>query len=278
VGHMGWYEPRLPHPDHAAVLACTWTARPNGRHRLVPDACMDLLCVWRSGDTPTHPDIWLCGPERSAWTFELPPGTIAAGVRFRPGCASLAFGLDASSLLDRRARFDDVVGRTAADAVRDRLADRDDLSDRASAFEMALSPWLTSIDGEEQRFVDRMTELLVRSPRVAQTDLAATAGITPRHLHRRLQQRFGHGAAMLGRQLRFQRFLAVNEQAMGRSSRPLAALATAAGYADQAHLSRDCRAITGLTVRTFLDEWFPTFPDMSDPFKTAEPLAATMGS
>eukprot|EP01036_Dinobryon_divergens_P036340 gene36340-47297_t len=65
---MGWYEPRLPYPDHSPVLACVWTARPKGRHRLVPDACMDLLCVWRSdehAERSAAPDIWLCGPERT---------------------------------------------------------------------------------------------------------------------------------------------------------------------------------------------------------------------
>lgn len=274
---MGWYEPRTPRPDLAPVLACVWTARPTGRHRLVPDACMDLLCIWRSDDAERPPDIWLCGPERTAWTFELPPGAVAVGVRFRPGCASLAFGIDASSMLDRRVRFDDVVGHDAADRVRTAIAGTDDLDERASAFEAALAPWLGAVERDELVFVDSMTDLLVRSPRVPQSELATTAGVTPRHLHRRLLHTFGHGSAMLGRQLRFQRFLAVRERSAGTTVRSLAELASAAGYADQAHLSRDCRALTGLTVRRFLDQWFPTFPDMSDPFKTAAPLVATMG-
>ncbi len=237
---------------------------------------MDLLCIWRSDGAESTPDIWLCGPERTAWTFELPPATVAVGVRFRPGCASLAFGIDASSMLDRRVRFDDVVGHDTADRVRAAIAGFDDLDERASAFETALTPWLRSVDPGALAFVDSMTDLLVRSPRVLQSELAAAAGITPRHLHRRLLQTFGHGSAMLGRQLRFQRFLAVREQSAGNTARSLAELAGAAGYADQAHLARDCRALTGLTVRRFLDEWFPTFPDMSDPFKTGVPLAATM--
>ncbi len=277
---MGWYEPRRPRADLASVLACAWTARPTGRHRLVPDACMDLLCIWRDHDPVVTPDIWLCGPERTAWTFELPPVAVAVGVRFRPGCASLAFEVDASSMLDRRVRFDDVVGLDAADRVRAAIAaiaGIDGLDERASAFEAALAPWLRDVDRDELAFVDSMTDLLVRSPRVAQSHLATTAGITPRHLHRRLLRTFGHGSAMLGRQLRFQRFLAVREQASDAATWSLAELAAAAGYADQAHLSRDCRALTGLTVRNFLDQWFPTFPDMSDPFKTAAPLVATMG-
>ena len=259
------------------MLACVWTARPTGRHRLVPDACMDLLCIWRSDGAEHPPDIWLCGPERTAWTFELPPGTVAVGVRFRPGCASLVFDVDASSVLDRRVRFDDVVGLDAADRVRAAISGVDDLDGRASAFEAALASWLRSVDPDALAFADSMTDLLVRSPRVPQSELATTARVTPRHLHRRLLHTFGHGSAMLGRQLRFQRFLAVREQDVDTTTRSLAELASAAGYADQAHLSRDCRALTGLTVRRFLDQWFPTFPDMSDPFKTAAPLVATMG-
>ena len=95
-------------------------------------------------------------------------------------------------------------------------------------------------------------------------------------MRRRLLQTFGHGSAMLGRQLRFQRFLAVREDAASSRTVSIAELASAAGYADQAHLSRDCRALTGLTVRSFLADYFPTFPEMSDPFKTSIPLAATI--
>ena len=56
----------------------------------------------------------------------------------------------------------------------------------------------------------------------------------------------------------------------------LAEMALAAGYADQSHLTRDCRAITGLTPAAFLADYFLTFPDMSDPFKTPTPLAAKL--
>ena len=61
----------------------------------------------------------------------------------------------------------------------------------------------------------------------------------------------------------------------------LAGLAADAGYADQAHLGRECRAITGETptalVATLPDTSVETIPDLgtlggvgaSDPFKTA---------
>jgi AraC-like DNA-binding protein len=56
---------------------------------------------------------------------------------------------------------------------------------------------------------------------------------------------------MLRRILRFQRFLTA-----ARTSRPgrqLAALAADAGYADQAHLTRESRELSGSTPAALLD-------------------------
>jgi AraC-like DNA-binding protein len=55
---------------------------------------------------------------------------------------------------------------------------------------------------------------------------------------------FGYGPKTLDRVLRLQRFLALGraEPAAG-----LARLAADAGYADQAHLGHECRALAGAT-------------------------------
>jgi methylphosphotriester-DNA--protein-cysteine methyltransferase len=100
-------------------------------------------------------------------------------------------------------------------------------------------------------------------------------GITSRQLHRRSLRSFGYGTAMVARLVRFQRFLALVEST-GRSAKSLSAYAVEAGYSDHAHLARDCRSIAGQTPTAFLDDYFPTFPDMSDPYKTTDPLTATM--
>ena len=71
--------------------------------------------------------------------------------------------------------------------------------------------------------------------------LAEGAAITERQLHRRFVQAVGYGPKRLQRVLRFQSFLALcRAQHAG-----LAALALRAGYADQAHLSREARILAG---------------------------------
>ena len=82
---------------------------------------------------------------------------------------------------------------------------------------------------------------------------------------------------MLARLSRLQRFLAISST--GRcagGATPLGQLAVDAGYCDQAHLTRECRPISGLTPVQLLRQYAPTFPDMSDPFKTSERFDISM--
>ncbi|WP_435823673.1 helix-turn-helix domain-containing protein, partial [Micromonospora haikouensis] len=72
-------------------------------------------------------------------------------------------------------------------------------------------------------------------------------GLTPRALHRRCQALFGYGPKTLARILRMRRALA-----LARAGTPLAEVAAASGYADQAHLSRDVRDLAGVAPAALL--------------------------
>ena len=74
--------------------------------------------------------------------------------------------------------------------------------------------------------------------------VASEVGLSPRQLRRRVRSDLGIGLKAFARMLRV---LAVITEA-DRASRPRwAALAADAGYADQAHLVRDCQALCGRT-------------------------------
>jgi len=72
--------------------------------------------------------------------------------------------------------------------------------------------------------------------------LAAEVGCSRQHLNRRFGRYLGLPPKTVGRILRFQRVVG---ELRGPSS--LAELAVAHGYADQAHLTRDFRALAGVT-------------------------------
>jgi AraC-like DNA-binding protein len=265
---MRWYDPVPPRPALGCVLACSWSARPSGRHRLVPDACLDLLWL-NTGE------MWLCGPETSAWTFQLPTGVEAVGVRFRPGVAPALWDVDASGLLDRRVAWREVVGAGAADTLGDTIASAPDDPARITVIEDAVAAQATALGTSGvDRVAHAVLERLAADSRARTVNVAAECGLTTRQLLRRCQFSFGYGVSTLAKIIRFHRFWSIVELSPPGTS--LAALALDAGYSDQAHLAHDCRSITGLTPRHFLAESHPTFPDMSDPYKTAVTLAGTL--
>jgi AraC-like DNA-binding protein len=78
--------------------------------------------------------------------------------------------------------------------------------------------------------------------------VAAMLGITARQLHRRSLDAFGYGPKLLARVLRMHRALR-----LARAGTPLAETAARAGYADQAHLSRDVKALAGVPLGLLTD-------------------------
>ena len=263
-----WYVPTPAPVDLRDIVACSWVARPSGVHRLTPDGCGDLLVT-------SDGQVVLCGPERTSWTFRLPDGTTAVGIRFRPGVLHALFHLDVSTVVNRRVPFSEIVGRESATHLACVLSPIDQLDDRRRAMVNAFTR-LVPPQPRNDAFAERCLELVAADPSITQSEVAATVGLTPRQTHRRSLQTFGYGIATLTRILRLQRFLALVATATARRT-SLAAFAVDAGYADHAHLSRDCRRITGLTPTAFLRDYFSTFPDMSDPYKTATGFRSTIG-
>jgi AraC-like DNA-binding protein len=215
------YRELAPPPDLAPFVACVWTTRHRGGV-IFPDGCVDL--VWHG----TH--LVVAGPATGPASPDLEIGDRVSGVRFRLGVAGTALGLPAADFTDAAVPVADVWGpdvdeRVAAggmpallDVVRERLAGAEiDPLTRAAAVAMAV-------------------------PGARVDALGAELGVSERQLRRRFADAVGYGPKTLARVLRFQRFLA-----LARSGDDLAGLALSAGYADQAHLTRESRRLAGRT-------------------------------
>ncbi len=260
-----WYW-TFPAPDDLDEwLVCSWEARPHGSTRLTPDGCSDLLCT-----SAGH--VLLCGPEHRSWAFTLPDDVTAVGIRFRAGQVRALFDLDVSTLTDRQVPLRSIVGAERSDVLASRRTEPAALSDRRRD----LLDWfrLWAADREPDTLSDAIVQLLVHSPRASQQTMAADLAMSPRTLHRRAVERFGYGTATLARLLRFQRLVAL--ALMADQTASLGDLAAEAGYADHAHLVRDCRDISDQPPKAFLAEHFPTFPDLSDPYKTSQLHSVTI--
>jgi AraC-like DNA-binding protein len=239
------YRESAPPPGLEALVACVWISH-DGEVRVLPDACVDVVC---SGGR-----LVVAGPATAATLAPATPGQERVGVRFRVGAAGAALGVPAGELRDQGVPLAELWGPSARQ-----------LEDRVVAAEDSQAALLALIGGIAQRLpapenadhaVRRAALALVR-PVTGQDDAASVAasaraaGLSERQLRRRFERAVGYGPATLARVLRFQRFL---HQAHTPSAAhaPLARLAAEAGYADQAHLARECRRLAGLSPTALL--------------------------
>src|ERR1700683_401948 len=105
---MDWspgYREYVPPASLAHAVSCLWVgvtpAAGAPPTRVLPDACTDL--IWRAGS-----GVSLAGPDTAPVLAPVPPGTVLAGVRFRPGAGGAALGLPLSALLDQQLDPDSV--------------------------------------------------------------------------------------------------------------------------------------------------------------------------
>lgn len=78
-------------------------------------------------------------------------------------------------------------------------------------------------------------------------EVARSVALSERQLHRLSLDAFGYGPKTLTRVLRFVRALG-----LARSGMPRAQVAARAGYADQAHLAREVKALAGAPMGALL--------------------------
>ncbi|CAB4943878.1 unannotated protein [freshwater metagenome] len=229
------YGERRPSAALAGRVACLWWARPDADAgdapaTVLPDGCVDL--VWHAGT------LTVAGPDTTARVVEGPGGP-ALGVRLRPG-AAVAFGESAANLRDRHPTADEVwgaAGRRLTDRVREAADDRV----RLALLEDAVAARVAGAPATDPAVEAAVAEL--GRPGATVAGAARAAGVGERLLRRRFSEHVGYGPKTLARVLRLQRVL---ELAIG-TDEDLAGIAARAGYADQAHLSRETRVLAGAT-------------------------------
>jgi AraC-like DNA-binding protein len=203
-----------------------WARRGAGAPvRVLPDGCTDI--IWRAdaGAVVAGPDT---GP-----AMALARGDeLIVGVRLRPGAGGAAYGLPLSELRDARVPVSE-LGLDPRDELSGRLAPHTALTRlMALASRLVLGGELDPMIAEAANRLD--------DPRQRVDELAGDLGLSERQLRRRFQAAVGYGPKTLQRVLRLRRFLGLHELDLARA-------AAEAGYADQAHLTHDCRRLTGLT-------------------------------
>jgi AraC-like DNA-binding protein len=211
--------------------AAVWCRVADGRERWVlPDGCMDV--IWDGTG------LFVAGPDTGPHRTAAAAGTAFAAVRFGPGTAPAVLGMAADAVRDQRVALADVWERDEVDPLVERLHDPGPAGAAAVLEDAAIGRLRAS---PADPLGPRVAGLLDAGKPVA--EVADAVGLGQRQLHRRSLALFGYGPKVLARVLRLQRALA-----LARGGAPLSAAAAGAGYADQAHLAREVRALAGTTM------------------------------
>ncbi|MBO0693082.1 MAG: AraC family transcriptional regulator [Acidimicrobiaceae bacterium] len=200
--------------------------------RILPDGCMDL--IWDGSR------LVVAGPDTRARWHTMEPNVGYVGLRFSRGLGPALLAIRADELLDVTADLGSLWPSGEARVLSEQVA---------AAPEAALEAWAGEgfARRESPRIGSVVFELAASGTPVAA--MADCLGIGVRQLHRRCLPLFGYGPQHLARVLRLDRALVAAHRGV-----PLVDVAATAGFADQAHLSREVRDLAGTTPRRLLGE------------------------
>jgi AraC-like DNA-binding protein len=180
------------------------------------------------------------GPRASCYVRDVSAPSRSVGAMLHPGTARLLFGGSAAELAGQHTRLEDLWG-PSAQAARERLLESRTPERQLELLESLLIARLPRVRGLHPAVAEALGKL---------ADAASVRGVVADsgYSHRRFISLFAEAVGLTpklyARVVRFRRVLARMAPASGL---PLAELALAAGYADQAHFNRDFREMAGIS-------------------------------
>ncbi len=244
---MSEYRELAPSRDLYSLVACRWMREVPGDEArdstlVLPDGCVDLL--WRDSE------LIVAGTDRTARRSRIAPGERILGLRLRPGVAGAVLGMPASEVLDVHTRLEDLLGGWANE-LSERLGESNGDKEAFAVLERAVGSRIEDV-GPDPLVLAATRRLGFPGSRV--DELAESLGISDRQLRRRFHNAVGYGPKILDRVLRFRRLVA-QAGAVAAGESDLARVAADLGYADQAHMTRDCMRLSGMTPMQLAELW-----------------------
>ncbi|CAN5144964.1 helix-turn-helix domain-containing protein [soil metagenome] len=232
------YREYPPPPDLSSHIACTWVRRDGEKSPdnvpIIPDGCADIVVF-------EHEAPRIAGPAIAPRIVPIEPEASIVGLRFRPGAARALFGCSAVAILDCDISLADVCQAPQ------------DMPRTSGAARAALEAWarhrLSADDGRDLHLI-AAAAMFLNGSSYGLDRLVGELGWNHRRLHREFTATCGYGPKMLARIFRLQNTLGLARRTPAIAG--LAHLAAAAGYADQAHMTRDFRALTSMTPAQYL--------------------------
>jgi AraC-like DNA-binding protein len=225
----------------ARFVECFWTRRlddpaDDRAGTILPDGRVDLIWLSDGGTL-------VAGPATRALPRPIAAPFSVVGARLRIGAVPSVIVQPAHELIDSHVPLEALDGRAVRELAA-RLEQAGDPATAARAMADGIAALTRRDEGGDLQVRGAVRALGRAGATVA--GAAADAGLSERQLRRRFRDAVGYGPKTLQRVLRFQSALARlrDEPTPGGG---IARAAAEAGYADQAHLTRETRELAGLT-------------------------------
>jgi AraC-like DNA-binding protein len=236
------YQEFPPPADLASFVACTWVrvvrCADVTNDAVLPDGCADIMVF--DDQAPR-----VAGPDAITRRTTLWNGLVIAGIRLKPGACRAVLGIQVVDIVNGGARLSDIVA--SGHQLHRMLLASDNLSGRLALLEDWVRDAIDRATAND-RAVVAACKLLGAGSAIDVADVARRLDWNTRMIHRQFVAACGYSPKHFQRIMRIQQALRI---AHARPPGRLAELAAAAGYADQSHMTRDFRQITGFTPAAY---------------------------
>jgi AraC-like DNA-binding protein len=221
-------------------VGCFWviTAERDATIRIVPDGSTAI-----SIELQNRPSEWLLrGPLVRPDERRFTSASTLIGVRLRPGVAFILSGIAAERTVGHRIAVSTIA------AFRELVEEDPPPQTPAQCIDALQRFLIRRLRNASMNSVVAKALHEIENDQAGATvgDIAARCHVSPRHLNRLMRIWVGYGAKRFARIVRFQATLEQIERSPTQSG---AALASEAGYFDQAHLTLDLARFAGATPR-----------------------------
>ena len=246
------YQEYSPPADLTDAVACFWAATSAQLeraqlHRVLPDGCMDIVFDFAGVETGGAVRAFVVGTMTRAQAFVRSGRVDTFGVRFLPGGALLFLDVIPAELRDGTGPLES-FWRGAAELA-DQLTGLDAQS-RNAAVTAALR--VRRNERTVHRAVQLATRVIAATRGAARIErIAAATDVSVRQLQRAFIESTGITPKDAARAARLQGAVGLM---LRDGSLPLARIAALAGYADQAHLTREFGELAGVTPAAYRAE------------------------
>lgn len=209
-----------------------WQTKASGSFLVLPDGCLDVI--------EREERLWLIGPMTKARWVSL--AAKPKGLRFRPAMVRSWLGVALNELVDQVLPVEDFSSLRSFGTLDE------------------INAWVCGRHLPSS--ISDAAQELTRDPNLSIHSLAEICGMSERHFRRLFLVETGLSPKVFAR---VQRLLSLRRAVQLGPTRSLSELTYEAGFFDQAHMSKEVKALSGLTAAAFVRT-------MSDFYKTSQGL------